>query len=326
MAALPGSSRACGDMGGQLLGLEQAFLALVQRAVMPLAGRLESMEAELRGLRGTIDGAAPLATAECGSFDGNQSCPTDCGTSSPRQSTAGRSVVVVSVGSSHTQVNVQPPSASSNSLLPLLFVRPLRSASTNLAQPMEPRPTTPRSSTSSSTSQSRAHSGSEAEPFQSQSRCEKNSATSPSTTGKNAPATDATVSASMSQMAASPRAVVAVGGVDRHEPPTEEANQFVADVTSATPELWPTDGKGSLETEGTPLTAAALAAVSPAVQKQMIGVKLYPLVHQHQPVLAPKITGMMLELSSSELLMLLRSSSRLKKKIVEAMKVLRAVP
>eukprot|EP00927_Polykrikos_kofoidii_P012858 TRINITY_DN15580_c0_g1_i1.p1 TRINITY_DN15580_c0_g1~~TRINITY_DN15580_c0_g1_i1.p1 ORF type:complete len:433 (-),score=72.78 TRINITY_DN15580_c0_g1_i1:161-1435(-) len=55
MAAVRRSPSDCGETGGSLPSLEQAFLALVQRAVVPLAGRLESLEAELRGLRGAID-------------------------------------------------------------------------------------------------------------------------------------------------------------------------------------------------------------------------------------------------------------------------------
>merc|ERR1719164_180067 len=60
-----------------------------------------------------------------------------------------------------------------------------------------------------------------------------------------------------------------------------------------------------------PLTAAALAAAPPAVQKQMIGEKLYPAIARIQPELSGKITGMMLEIDNSELLMLLESDTQL---------------
>mmetsp|Transcript_56560 Transcript_56560/g.157604 ORF Transcript_56560/g.157604 Transcript_56560/m.157604 type:complete len:676 (+) Transcript_56560:132-2159(+) len=73
---------------------------------------------------------------------------------------------------------------------------------------------------------------------------------------------------------------------------------------------------------GQPLTAAALAAAPPAVQKQMIGEKLYPAISRFQPELAGKITGMMLEMDNSELLMLLESEQQLKGKVDEAMRVL----
>merc|ERR1719145_453234 len=73
---------------------------------------------------------------------------------------------------------------------------------------------------------------------------------------------------------------------------------------------------------GAPLNAAALAAAPPAVQKQMIGEKLFPAISKFQPELAGKITGMMLEMDNSELLMLLESESQLRGKVEEAMRVL----
>merc|ERR1719437_189091 len=73
---------------------------------------------------------------------------------------------------------------------------------------------------------------------------------------------------------------------------------------------------------GGALSAATLAAAPPAVQKQMIGEKIYPAIARFQPELAGKITGMMLEMDNSELLMLLESESQLKGKVDEAMRVL----
>lgn len=72
------------------------------------------------------------------------------------------------------------------------------------------------------------------------------------------------------------------------------------------------------------LTAAALASASPEMQKNMIGERLYPLIHQSQPDLAGKITGMLLEMDNSELLHLLESPEALNSKIVEALQVLEA--
>jgi len=71
-----------------------------------------------------------------------------------------------------------------------------------------------------------------------------------------------------------------------------------------------------------PLSASTLAAAPPAMQKQMLGTKLYPAVAKQQPELAGKITGMMLEMDNSELLMLLESEVQLKNKVDEAMRVL----
>merc|ERR1740120_298184 len=73
---------------------------------------------------------------------------------------------------------------------------------------------------------------------------------------------------------------------------------------------------------GAPLQASALAAAPPSVQKQMIGEKLYPAIARLQPELAGKITGMMLEMDNSELLILLESEQQLKGKVDEAMQVL----
>merc|ERR1712106_3259 len=59
------------------------------------------------------------------------------------------------------------------------------------------------------------------------------------------------------------------------------------------------------------LTASALASATPEMQKNMIGERLYPLIHSSQPDLAGKITGMLLEMDNSELLHLLESTEAL---------------
>ncbi|NWJ06014.1 EPAB protein, partial [Crypturellus undulatus] len=73
-----------------------------------------------------------------------------------------------------------------------------------------------------------------------------------------------------------------------------------------------------------PLTASMLAAAPPQEQKQMIGERLYPLIHAMHASLAGKITGMLLEIDNSELLLLLESPDSLRSKIEEAVAVLQA--
>ncbi|NWU16162.1 EPAB protein, partial [Cephalopterus ornatus] len=73
-----------------------------------------------------------------------------------------------------------------------------------------------------------------------------------------------------------------------------------------------------------PLTASMLAAAPPQEQKQMIGERLYPLIHSMHPLLAGKITGMLLEMDNSELLLLMESPDSLHSKIEEAVAVLQA--
>merc|ERR1712227_1202393 len=72
------------------------------------------------------------------------------------------------------------------------------------------------------------------------------------------------------------------------------------------------------------LTTSSLAAAPPEQQKQMLGERLFPLVQRSQPVYANKITGMLLEMDNSELLLLLDSPESLTLKVEEAMDVLRS--
>ncbi|KAM6163859.1 polyadenylate-binding protein 1-like [Rhynchocyon petersi] len=73
-----------------------------------------------------------------------------------------------------------------------------------------------------------------------------------------------------------------------------------------------------------PLTASMLAAALPHEQKQMIGERLYPLVENTHPQMAGKITGMLLEIDNSDLLLMLESPESLLAKIEEAVAVLQA--
>jgi len=73
-----------------------------------------------------------------------------------------------------------------------------------------------------------------------------------------------------------------------------------------------------------PLTTGMLAAAQPQEQKQMLGERLYPLIHSMHPDWAGKITGMLLEIDNAELLHMLDSRESLKAKVDEAVVVLQA--
>ncbi|XP_026222862.1 embryonic polyadenylate-binding protein-like isoform X4 [Anabas testudineus] len=73
-----------------------------------------------------------------------------------------------------------------------------------------------------------------------------------------------------------------------------------------------------------PLTASMLAAAPLMDQKQLLGERLYPLIHALHPNLAGKITGMLLEIDNSELLHMLKSPESLHSKVDEAIAVLQA--
>uniref|UniRef100_A0A3Q2H2R9 Poly(A) binding protein cytoplasmic 1 like n=1 Tax=Equus caballus TaxID=9796 RepID=A0A3Q2H2R9_HORSE len=73
-----------------------------------------------------------------------------------------------------------------------------------------------------------------------------------------------------------------------------------------------------------PLTASMLAAAPLHQQKQMIGERLYPLIYEVHTQLAGKITGMLLEIDNSELLLMLESPESLNAKVEEALAVLQA--
>ncbi|KAM4563946.1 polyadenylate-binding protein 1-like [Odontesthes bonariensis] len=73
-----------------------------------------------------------------------------------------------------------------------------------------------------------------------------------------------------------------------------------------------------------PLTASMLAAAPLMDQKQLLGERLYPLIHALHPNLAGKITGMLLEIDNSELLHMLESPESLNSKMDEAIAVLQA--
>ncbi|XP_043718816.1 polyadenylate-binding protein 3-like isoform X1 [Telopea speciosissima] len=69
--------------------------------------------------------------------------------------------------------------------------------------------------------------------------------------------------------------------------------------------------------------ASALASATPEQQRMMLGEQLFPLVERVEPDVAGKVTGMLLEMDQTEVLHLIESPDALKKKVGEAMDVLR---
>lgn len=68
---------------------------------------------------------------------------------------------------------------------------------------------------------------------------------------------------------------------------------------------------------------SALASASPNDRTMMLGEQLYPLVERLEPRNVSKVTGMLLEMDQTEILHLIESPDALKKKVAEAMDVLR---
>ncbi|TKX18210.1 putative polyadenylate-binding protein [Elsinoe australis] len=64
-----------------------------------------------------------------------------------------------------------------------------------------------------------------------------------------------------------------------------------------------------------------LNGAPPAQQKQMLGEILYPKIHEQQPELAGKITGMLLEMDNQELITLTTDDGALRNKVDEALNV-----
>uniref|UniRef100_A0A804KI43 Polyadenylate-binding protein n=2 Tax=Musa acuminata TaxID=4641 RepID=A0A804KI43_MUSAM len=75
--------------------------------------------------------------------------------------------------------------------------------------------------------------------------------------------------------------------------------------------------------QGTEMLSSMLAAATPQQQKQILGERLFPLVEKLKFDLAAKITGMLLEMDNSELLLLLESPESLAAKVEEAVQVLK---
>jgi len=75
--------------------------------------------------------------------------------------------------------------------------------------------------------------------------------------------------------------------------------------------------------EVNPLTSEMLKDARPAERKRLIGERLFPKIQVVEPRLAGKITGMLLEMDNTELLVLLTEQRALMNKINEALAVLK---
>jgi len=78
----------------------------------------------------------------------------------------------------------------------------------------------------------------------------------------------------------------------------------------------------STASDPAPPFASKLASATPDLRKHMIGEQLYVLIARSQPARAGKITGMLLEMETSEVLHLLESEASLREKVAEAVDVL----
>ncbi|QRW00002.1 RNA recognition motif protein [Ceratobasidium sp. AG-Ba] len=91
---------------------------------------------------------------------------------------------------------------------------------------------------------------------------------------------------------------------------------------AAAPRAQPARPAGPSGAEAAGITPQALASASPMEQKQMLGEAIYLQIHQSEPDLAGKITGMLLEMDNSELLHLLDTPDAMHAKVQEAIAVL----
>jgi len=84
----------------------------------------------------------------------------------------------------------------------------------------------------------------------------------------------------------------------------------------------PGGGHGAQPTTNQELISQ-LAVLDNAQAKQLLGEKLFVEIAKHEKDAAGKITGMLLEMDNTELIMLLEDKAALRKKIDEALQVLK---
>ncbi|KAI9183267.1 Protein phosphatase PP2A regulatory subunit B [Blastocladiella emersonii ATCC 22665] len=114
------------------------------------------------------------------------------------------------------------------------------------------------------------------------------------------------------------------GPADQSAAPAPVAAPEAAAAPAAAPAAAAPEAAAAVSSLPANLTPAALAAASPEDQKQVLGEALYPLIAAKEPEHAPKITGMLLEMETTEILHLLESPEDLAAKVAEAADLVRA--
>ncbi|PKU61809.1 polyadenylate-binding protein 3-like [Dendrobium catenatum] len=105
--------------------------------------------------------------------------------------------------------------------------------------------------------------------------------------------------------------------------PCQRSAQFVQNGRRWGMNNLPLGLSASSNPQGMEQLSSRLAAAPLQQQKQMLGERLFPLVQKLKADMAAKITGMLLEMDNSELLLLLESPDALSAKVEEAIQVLK---
>jgi len=106
----------------------------------------------------------------------------------------------------------------------------------------------------------------------------------------------------------------------------QPAVKFTANARNQPAAAAPAAGAAPINPAEAPLAefTSLLASAPPEDQKNMIGERIFTQIQGRHPELAGKITGMLLEMDNSELLLLLQAPEALNAKVDEALAVLRA--
>ena len=105
-------------------------------------------------------------------------------------------------------------------------------------------------------------------------------------------------------------------------PPRLRQPQALSEKTAMMMPMQGQQMQGQQMVKDQPLNMDQLARSDVATQKNMIGERLFPMIERSHPALAGKITGMLLEMETPDLLQLLESPEALSEKTAEAIQVL----